>query len=333
LGAESGGFGIAAVEAGLWRFLIGTMIVFINVTKTFPTGQTALSDISFEIGEGEFVFFVGESGAGKTTIMRLMTHDMSATSGKIMVLGQDLSKLRGSQLPQLRRNVSVIFQDYKLFGDRTVAENIALALEIVGMKKQEIQSRVKDLLQLVGLEEKELYFPRQLSGGEAQRVSIARALAIGPKVIFADEPTGNLDHESSMQIARLFEKINSLGTTILMATHNLDIVKALKKREIHLHKGKLITDTKPHGEVKSAKPVASTAPAQAPVPAQAPAQPSAPAKGKHAEQPSAKEKEGEKKTHQKTEMKSAPVSSPASQPPVQVVPASLQKAGEKSKHE
>jgi len=226
------------------------MIVFIHVTKTFPTGQTALSDVSFEIQEGEFVFLVGESGAGKTSIMKLLTRDMPATEGKVVVFGEDLSSMKRSKLPQLRRNVSVIFQDYKLLPDRTVSENIGLALEIIGMKKEEIQSRVKDLLQLVGLESKAEYFPRQLSGGEAQRVSIARALAIAPKVIFADEPTGNLDHDSAMQIARLFEKINSLGTTILMATHNLDIVKALKKREIYLHKGQLVKDTKKGTEAK-----------------------------------------------------------------------------------
>lgn len=226
------------------------MIVFIHVTKTFPSGQSALSDVSFEIQEGEFVFFVGESGAGKTTIMRLLTRDTNPSDGKIVVMGEDLSTMKRSKLPQLRRNLSVIFQDYKLLPDRTVAENIGLALEIVAMKKDEIQSRVKDLLQLVGLEEKENYFPRQLSGGEAQRVSIARALAIGPKIMFADEPTGNLDHESAMQVARLFEKINALGTTILMATHNTDIVKALKKREIHLHKAKIVKDTKPSVEVK-----------------------------------------------------------------------------------
>lgn len=229
------------------------MIVFIHVTKTYPTGQTALSDISFEIQEGEFVFLVGESGAGKTSIMKLLTRDMLPSDGKVVVFGEDLSSMKKGKLPQLRRNVSVIFQDYKLLPDRTVSENIGLALEIIGMKKEEIQSRVKDLLQLVGLESKAEYFPRQLSGGEAQRVSIARALAIAPKVIFADEPTGNLDHDSAMQIARLFEKINSLGTTIIMATHNLDIVKALKKREIYLHKGAMVKDTKKGVEVK--KPV------------------------------------------------------------------------------
>lgn len=231
------------------------MIVFIHVSKRYPTGQTALSDVSFEVQEGEFVFFVGESGAGKTTIMRLLTRDMRPTDGTVVVLGEDLTTMKRNKLPQLRRNVSVIFQDYKLLPDRTVAENVGLALEIIGMKKEEIQSRVKDLLQLVNLNDKENYFPRQLSGGEAQRVSIARALAIGPKVIFADEPTGNLDHESAMQVAKLLEKINELGTTILMATHNLDIVKALKKREIHLHKGQLVSDTK---KAVIAKPAEAT---------------------------------------------------------------------------
>ena len=220
------------------------MIQFVNVTKSFPTGNVALDDVSFDVDPGEFVFIVGESGAGKTTLMRLLTKDMDPSQGEVFVEGKNLSKLKHRDVPQLRRNVAVVFQDYKLLPEKTVAENIALALDIIGKGEKEIVSRIDDLLKLVGLEDKKLFFPRQLSGGEAQKVSIARALAIGPKVLFADEPTGNLDHESAMMIAKLLEKIHELGTTILMATHNLDIVKALKKREIHLHKGKLIKDTK-----------------------------------------------------------------------------------------
>ncbi|HAV15368.1 MAG TPA: cell division ATP-binding protein FtsE [Candidatus Pacebacteria bacterium] len=220
------------------------MIQFVNVTKSFPTGNVALDDVSFDVEPGEFVFIVGESGAGKTTLMRLLTKDMDPSQGEVFVEGKNLSKLKHRDVPQLRRNVAVVFQDYKLLPEKTVAENIALALDIIGKGEKEIVSRIDDLLKLVGLEDKKLFFPRQLSGGEAQKVSIARALAIGPKVLFADEPTGNLDHESGMMIAKLLEKIHELGTTILMATHNLDIVKALKKREIHLHKGKLIKDTK-----------------------------------------------------------------------------------------
>lgn len=220
------------------------MIEFTRVTKTYPTGQSALSDVSFIIEPGEFVFFVGESGAGKTTIMRLLTRQTNSTEGEILFFGQNLGTLNTKGIPKLRREVSVVFQDYKLLPDRTVAENISLPLEIAGKSKEEIASRLKDLLELVGLQDKEHFFPVQLSGGEAQRVSIARALAIGPKVLFADEPTGNLDQDSAVSIAKLLNKIHELGTTILMATHNLNVVKLLKKREIHMSKGKITKDTK-----------------------------------------------------------------------------------------
>lgn len=220
------------------------MIEFTRVTKTYPTGQSALSDVSFIIEPGEFVFFVGESGAGKTTIMRLLTRQTNSTTGEILFFGQNLGTINSKGIPKLRREVSVVFQDYKLLPDRTVAENISLPLEIAGKAKEEIVNRLKDLLELVSLQDKENFFPIQLSGGEAQRVSIARALAIGPKVLFADEPTGNLDHDSAVSIAKLLNKIHELGTTILMATHNLDLVKLLKKREIHMSKGKITKDTK-----------------------------------------------------------------------------------------
>ena len=220
------------------------MIQFINVTKSFSTGNVALDDVSFDVDPGEFIFIVGESGAGKTTLMKLLTKDLDPTQGEVHVEGKNLAEMKQREVPHLRRNVAVVFQDYKLLPEKTVAENIALALDIIGKGQTETESCIDDLLRLVGLEDKKLFFPRQLSGGEAQKASIARALAIGPKVLFADEPTGNLDHESGMMIAKLLEKIHELGTTILMATHNLDIVKTLKKREIHLHRGKIIKDTK-----------------------------------------------------------------------------------------
>jgi len=221
-----------------------SMIEFNRVTKQYPTGQAALSDVSFVIEPGEFVFFVGPTGAGKTTIMKLLTRELVPTEGMVAVLGENLQNIKKSAVPKLRREVSVVFQDYKLLPDRTVAENISLPLEIANKTEDEIKSRVADLLELVNLSGKELYFPVQLSGGEAQRVSIARALAVGPKVLFADEPTGNLDHESAIAIAKLLDKIHQLGTTVLMATHNLDLLKLLKKRELHLDKGKLVKDTK-----------------------------------------------------------------------------------------
>lgn len=230
------------------------MIVFTNVTKQFPTGQVALDDVSFEIEPGEFIFLVGESGAGKTTIMRLLTKEMSPTQGAISFLEKNLTQLKKKAIPYLRREISVVFQDYKLLPDRTVEENIRLPLEIAGKSIVEMKQRVHDLLELVGLTDKKLHFPVQLSGGEAQRVSIARALAIGPKVLFADEPTGNLDHESSIAIGKLLHKIHELGTTVIMATHNMDVLKLLKKREIHLHKGKIIKDTK-HKEKEHAHKV------------------------------------------------------------------------------
>ena len=212
------------------------MIEFNQVTKHYPTGQTALSEVTFQIKEGELVLFTGESGAGKTTIMRMLIHDLFPTSGEVKFLDKNISRLKGKQIVQLRRDISVVFQDYKLLLDLTIAENIGLPLEIKGMKSSEIRSRVGDLLELVGLQGKEDFFPSQLSGGEAQRVSIARALAVGPKLLFADEPTGNLDHETSLSIAKLLKKIHELGTTICMATHNLDLMKVLKGREIHLNK-------------------------------------------------------------------------------------------------
>ena len=219
------------------------MILFENVTKRFGENPPTLVDVSFSMKPGEFAFLMGESGAGKTTIMRLLTGELRASSGKVEFAGKDISKLKGKHLPLHRRDVAVVFQDYKLIQDRTVFENIALGLEILGKKEEEIKSRVKDLLELVSLQEKEHAFPSQLSGGEMQRVSIARALAMGPKMIFADEPTGNLDWENSVSIARLLDKISQLGTTILMATHNLELVRMLEKRELHLHKGSLLKDT------------------------------------------------------------------------------------------
>lgn len=219
------------------------MILFENVTQRFGEQPPALVDVSFVIEPGEFIFVLGESGAGKSTVMRLLTGELKPSSGKVEFLGKNIGSLKTKQLPALRRDLAVVFQDFKLLSDRTVEENIAIGLEILGKPEAEIRSRISDLLELVSLQGKERSFPSQLSGGEQQRVSIARALATGPRMIFADEPTGNLDWESSVSVARLLEKIAELGTTVMMATHNLPLVRLLKKRELHLHKGALVKDS------------------------------------------------------------------------------------------
>jgi len=202
-----------------------------------------LTGVTFHVDPGEFVFITGKSGAGKTTLMRLLTRQLPADEGVIVVDGIDLTKIKKRDITAIRRKVGVIFQDYKLLPERTVAENIALGLEIMGKSRDEIASRVGDLLRLIEMPEKENVFPSQLSGGEAQRVCIARALAIAPRVIFADEPTGNLDDTTGMTIALLLSKLNQLGTTILMATHNSEIVKHMKKRTIHIENGQVVLDT------------------------------------------------------------------------------------------
>lgn len=220
------------------------MIIFSSVTKTFGNGNIALDDFSIYIESGELVVLSGPSGSGKTTVMRLLIKEYNPTSGNIIFDDTPLSKIKNRHLPKHRRKIGVIFQDYKLLTDLNVWENIALPLYIIGKKQSEIEERVTDLLRLIGLEEKAWVFPVQLSGGEAQRVSIARALATGPDVIFADEPTGNLDQDSSLIITKLLKKINELGTTVLIATHDTSVLKELEKsRHIFIKKGKLELDT------------------------------------------------------------------------------------------
>lgn len=222
------------------------MIVFDNVTITFGNGDNALTDISFAVGEGEFVIVEGHSGAGKTSMMRAVIKDLPITSGKIVIDGDDISKISAKNLPLLRRKVSVIFQDFKILMDRTVAENIDLALDIIGLEGDIIKKRRTELLELTNLKGKENFFPVQLSGGEIQRVAIARALSSQPKVLFADEPTGNLDAKTGMSIIKLLQDINEQGTTVVMATHDLELVKDLKLRRLRLDDGKLIHDSGAH---------------------------------------------------------------------------------------
>lgn len=236
------------------------MIIFSSVTKEFTESGFTLDNVSFQIEKGELVLLTGHSGSGKTTLMRLLTREYLPTKGTINFGDIEVNKLKPSLIPYLRRKIGVVFQDYKLLPELTVWENIALPLSIVSKPQREIESRVTDLLKLVDLTERAFLFPSQLSGGEAQRVSIARALAIGPEVIFADEPTGNLDKNTSLAITRLLHKINELGTTLILATHDSDVLHSLTDtRHIHLEKGRLVHDT---GRPTSASP----APAAAPTP-------------------------------------------------------------------
>lgn len=222
------------------------MIVFDDVTITFGTGEHALKDISFAVGEGEFVIVEGHSGAGKTSLMRAVIKDLALAKGKIVIDGDDIDKISSKNLPLLRRKISVIFQDFRLLMDRTVAENIDLALDIIGLDDKTIIKRREELLELTGLKGKENFFPIQLSGGEVQRVAIARALAPQPKVLFADEPTGNLDAKTGMTIIKLLQDINEAGTTVVMATHDLELVKGLKLRRLRLDHGELVHDSDQH---------------------------------------------------------------------------------------
>jgi len=214
------------------------MILFSSVTKHFGDRTTALEEISFRIKPGEFAFITGPSGSGKTTIMKLLIKEYLPTQGDVEFDGKSTKKIKGRKLPYHRRNIGVIFQDYKLLPELNIWENIALPLYISRKSQSEIESRVTDLLRLVSIEEKAWLFPSQLSGGESQRVSIARALATGPKVIFADEPTGNLDPKTSLMIAKLLKKINDLGTTLLFATHDQSVLDYFpNEKRIHLKKG------------------------------------------------------------------------------------------------
>jgi cell division transport system ATP-binding protein len=229
------------------------MIHFRQVTKKFPPDSVALEDVTFSIEPGEMVFVTGPSGAGKTTLGRLMIKEFSPTSGEIQVGEYDLANLDPKEIPDLRQQIGFVFQDFKLFPDRTAAENIALILEIMDKTMDETYAKVKELLELTGLTGKGNLFPSQLSGGEIQRTVIARALASEPAVLFADEPTGNLDEETAVQITQLLKDINDLGTTIIIATHDKDLMKAFKGRHIRLEKGKIVEDTGPQKKVNKKK--------------------------------------------------------------------------------
>jgi cell division transport system ATP-binding protein len=214
------------------------IINFDKVIKRFG-GVLALDNVSFDVARGEFVFIMGPSGAGKTTILKLILGEISPDSGEVVVNGINVKNLKEKDLPYFRQKIGIVFQDFKVLSERTVAENVEVALAVTGVAEIEWEERVKHVLKLVGLSRQADLFPSQLSGGELQRVSLARALSVNPDILLADEPTGNLDWETSDSMMQLFEKINKEGKTIIMATHNLEIVKKYKKREIHLVNGKI----------------------------------------------------------------------------------------------
>jgi len=220
------------------------LIEFDEVNKSFNNNVMALEGVTFAIDKGEFVFLVGPSGAGKTTVLRLITRGLLPTTGRIKVGDMDVVELPVKQIPLLRRQVGMIFQDFKVLMDRTIFENVAIALEILGKSKEEIRRKVKEVLHVVNLSDKAEFFPIQLSAGELQRSSIARAIVGGPPVLLADEPTGNLDPTSSWEVLKILREINKLGTTVIMATHNVDIVNSMRKRVIALKKGKIVKDEK-----------------------------------------------------------------------------------------
>lgn len=220
------------------------MILFDDVTKMYPSGSCALEHVTVKVEAGEFVFLVGPSGAGKTTMLRLLIKDTIPTKGSIYVENLEINKLPWGKVPFLRRKIGFVFQDFKLLFDRTVGENISLSLDILGISESIKQKRLREVLEFIGLSHKDNFFPVQLSQGEQQRIAIGRAVAGNPKILLADEPTGNLDPKTSWEILKLLSTINTSGTTIIMATHNVDIVNSMKKRVIKLYGGKVAKDEK-----------------------------------------------------------------------------------------
>ena len=218
-------------------------VIFLdNVSKAYTTGSPALNNISLSIGRGEFVFIVGETGSGKSTLIKLLLRELTATSGSVYVMGHDLARLKHNQVPKFRRNIGVVFQDFRLLNDRNVYENVAFAQRIVETPPAEIRRNVPTILATVGLAGKYKAKTNQLSGGEQQRVAMARALINNPSILLADEPTGNLDPRNSWEIMRLLEEINASGTTVVVVTHNREIVNTMKKRVVTMKKGVIVSD-------------------------------------------------------------------------------------------
>ncbi|MEG0180896.1 MAG: cell division ATP-binding protein FtsE [Peptostreptococcaceae bacterium] len=220
------------------------MIKFTKVDKVYKGGQKSLSDVNLGIQQGEFVFLVGHSGAGKSTMLKLLLREEKVSSGRLTVLGSDISKIKNNNIHLLRRKIGVIFQDYKLLKDKTAYENVELAMRVIGTNPKKIKPRVLEVLEQVGLLDKANRYPSQLSGGECQRVAIARAIVNKPSIVIADECTGNLDLHNSIEIIKILNKINQNGTTIIMATHDTELLKMFEKRTIELKNGQVVSDTK-----------------------------------------------------------------------------------------
>ena len=225
------------------------MIRLENVSKTYQTGVPALNDISLNIEAGEFVFITGPSGSGKSTLIKLMLHEFDPTQGKIIVNGKNLQGVKRRMVPLYRRNIGCVFQDFRLLPDRNVYENVAFAMKVTEASTREIKKRVPQVLSMVGLAAKYRSLPKHLSGGEQQRVAIARALVNNPKIILADEPTGNLDNNNAWEIMDLLKQINDNGTTVIVVTHNMEIIERMKKRVITIEKGSLVSDVDPEDHV------------------------------------------------------------------------------------
>ena len=225
------------------------MITLKNVSKSYVKGAPALNDINLHIDKGEFVFIVGASGSGKSTLIKLLLKELEPTTGEIVVGERTLSRVRHRQIPAFRREIGVVFQDFRLLPDRNVYDNVAFAQKVIEVPQKMIKKKVPAMLATVGLAEKYKSFPNQLSGGEKQRVAIARALINKPKILLADEPTGNLDNKNAWEIMRLLEEANERGTTVIVVTHNQEIVNAMQKRVIVMKKGVIVDDSKQGGQV------------------------------------------------------------------------------------
>lgn len=223
------------------------MITFDHVSLNYDARHTALSNINIHIDKGEFVFIVGPSGAGKSTFVKILTHELVPETGSVIVNNIKINKLKPSKVPYYRRSLGIVFQDFRLLSEKTVFENIAFVLRVTGAKLKDIKERVNKVLDLVGLRGKEKELPSKLSGGEQQRVAIARALVNQPTLLIADEPTGNLDPKTSEEIMKLFTEINHMGTTIIMVTHNKDLVNAMHKRVVNIEEGHIVNDVKKGG--------------------------------------------------------------------------------------